>query len=153
MKKRKPTYLCFGIGKESFAVSALKVIEVLENQEITPVPNALSFLLGLISFRGNIIPVINIREKLNVKTEAKDNKEVIIIFDVILNQKKTIIAAIADEVKEVISADNEEIDEAPKIGLSFNPDFLLGTIKRDAFFHLLLDIDKVLGLTDKNIIL
>jgi purine-binding chemotaxis protein CheW len=62
--KRKNTFLSFRIGKETFAVSVQKVLEVLEKQYITEVPNVPEYVEGVINFRGKIIPVIDTPDKI-----------------------------------------------------------------------------------------
>lgn len=146
MKARKPTYLSFGLGRENYAVSTTKVLEVLEPRFVTPVPNSNDFIEGVIAFRGNIVPVVNIRQRLKIPQLVKNDQYVIIIFDAILNNKNTIIAALTDKVNEVIPANNDEIFPIQEKSISFDPTFLLGMIKHKEEFTMIFDVDKVFEL-------
>lgn len=142
-KRKKPTYLSFTLSKENYAIPTKKVLEVLEPQFITPFPNAPDYIKGIIGFRGDIIPVICLRRRLNLK-ENKNKKYVLIIFDSVLNHKKTTVAAIADNVSDIIAANNDEILLVPEKGINFDSNFATGMLKNNGNFSLILDIDLVL---------
>ena len=48
-------YLTFGIDEEEYAVSILKVKEIIEMKKITKIPNLPEYIKGIINLRGNII--------------------------------------------------------------------------------------------------
>ena len=150
--KRKNTFLSFGIGKETFAVSVQKVLEVLQKQYITEVPNVPDFVEGVINFRGRIIPVINTRLKFNLPRRSEDEKYVVIVFDIQVEEKKMLIGAVADDVKDVISFDEANILEVPEMGFNYNTDFLIGMLKNENSFTMILDIDKVFTREEVNIL-
>ena len=56
-------YLTFGIDEEEYAISILKVKEIIEMKKITKIPNLPEYIKGIINLRGNIIHIIDIREK------------------------------------------------------------------------------------------
>lgn len=145
-KKRKPSYLSFRLGKENYAVSTTKVLEVLDPLYVTPIPNSSDYIRGVISFRGNVVPVICLRKKINLDDTISPDNSVIIIFDILLNNNKTIVAAMADTVNEVIPATDDQIISIDQAGLTFNTTYILGAIKHNEEFNLLFDIDKVLAI-------
>jgi len=150
-KKRKNTFLSFRVGKETFAVSVHKALEVLEKQYITKVPNVPSYIEGVINFRGKIIPVIDTRLKFKLPKRTSDEKFVVIVFDLLIEEKKMIIGAMADSVQDVIAFDEENILEVPELGFNFNADFLTGMLKSNDTFTMILDIDKVFSTEEVNI--
>lgn len=149
--KRKNTFLSFKIGKETFAVSVGKVLEVLEKQYITEVPNVPEYIEGVINFRGKLIPVIDTRMKFNLPKRAEDDKYVVIVFDVHVEEKKMLIGAMADSVHDVISFDEENILAVPEMGFNYNAEFLLGMLKNEESFTMILDIDKVFSKVEVDI--
>ncbi len=150
--KRKNTFLSFGIGKETFAVSVQKVLEVLQKQYITEVPNVPEYVEGVINFRGKIIPVINTRLKFNLARRSEDEKYVVIVFDVKVEEKKMLIGAIADSVQDVVALEETDILEVPEIGYDYNTDFLIGMLKNETSFTMILDIDKVFSKDEVDIL-
>lgn len=145
-KKRKPTYLSFKLSKENYAISTKKVLEVLSPQPITPIPNSPDFVKGIIAFRGNMVPVVCIANKLNLNDNCESENYVIIICDVNLNKKKAILAAIANSVNEVISADDESILAPPENGMRFDKNLSSGMLKHNNNFIHILDVDKIFAL-------
>lgn len=150
--KRENTFLSFRVGKETFAVSVKKVLEVLEKQYVTEVPNVPEHVKGVINFRGEIIPVIETRLKFNLPKREEGQKYVVIVFDVHIDGKKMLIGAITDNVEDVIAPDGEDIQEVPEMGYNYNTEFLLGMLKNKQRFTMILDIDKVFSKEDVNIL-
>lgn len=152
-KKQKNTFLSFGIHKETFAVSVSKVPEVLQKQYITKIPNTPDFIKGVINFRGNIIPAVEMRTKFGLPPRKTDEKYVIIVFDLQIDDKKMMVGAIADKVNDVIAFDTNEIKPVPDLGLEYNAEFLKGMIKSGEKFIMILDIDKIFSKEEVNIIM
>ena len=151
-KKKKNTVLSFRIGKETFAVSVQKVLEVLQKQYITEVPNVPKYVEGVINFRGKIIPVIDTRLKFKMHKRKEDEKYVVIVFDVQVEGKKMLIGAVADSVQDVIALEETDILEVPEMGYGYNVDYLSGMLKNETSFTMILDIDKVFSKEDVEIL-
>ena len=151
-KKKKNAFLSFKIGKETFAVSVHKALEVLEKQYITQVPNVPSYIEGVINFRGHIIPVIDTRVKFNLPKRAANDKYVVIVFDLMVENKKMLIGAMADSVHDVIAFDEENILDIPELGFNYNTEFILGMLKNsENSFTMILDIDRVFSAEEVNL--
>jgi len=143
------TYLTFLIGHEYFAVHVSMVLEVLQKQNITTIPKTPAHILGIINFRGDIVPVIDLRSKFNLNSNKISEKYIVIVFEIPTEEGiKNIISAKADAVKDVIQINPKEIKQVPELGLNFNSQFINGAIKRDDIFILLLDIEKVFNTND-----
>jgi len=137
------TYLTFIVGNESFAVPVHNVLEVLQKQFITRVPKSPLHVLGIINFRGDILPVFDTRLKFNLPSENVEEARIVIVFELKNTTGKTSIAATADTVKDVITIHQDEIKTVPKLGLNFDSRFITGAIRRNENFILLLDTEKV----------
>lgn len=148
----KQTFLTFKMDQEFFAVNVVKVLEVLEKQQITKIPQSPDYILGIINFRGNILPVINTRVKFNLPTREIDDMNLIIIYDLSTETKNVSLAATADSVKDVIEIDENEITPVPEMGILYNAKFIKGVIRRNEEFILVLNIDKVFEMNDKEAI-
>lgn len=137
------TYLSFVIGDELFATNVTKVLEVLQKQFITKVPNAPDSIKGIINFRGEVVPVFETRVKFNLPERDLSSNYVIIILDLQSGDETMRIGAIVDRVKDVIVVDNREVQSVPSMNNNFNVEFLCGVCKLNDKFILLLDVDKV----------
>ena len=151
-KKVFESYLSFNLGDEIFAVSVKKVLEVLEMQYITKVPRTPDFIRGVINFRGEILPVFDSRMKFNLSVSQDTGRTVIIVFELKVNDKAWLIGAIADGVRDVLEISKDQIRPIPELGSKYNTDFLLGMIRSDVGFLMVLDIDKVFSVDELTLI-
>jgi purine-binding chemotaxis protein CheW len=137
------TYLSFIVCDELFAVNVTKVLEVLQKQHITKVPNVPVFIKGIINFRGEVVPVFESRVKFNLPERAEESSYVVIVLDLAGTGEILRIGAVVDKVKDVINIDDNDIKPVPKMSNDFNSEFLQGIYKLNNDFVLLLDVDKV----------
>lgn len=73
-------------------------------------------------------------------------------MSVVLDGQDITIGAIADAVQEVIEIDETQIQPAPSLGSKFKSEFILGMVKRDEQFIMMLDLDKVFLYTEATIL-
>lgn len=146
------TYLSFTICGDHYAVNVGKVLEVLQEEQITPVPNAPPFIKGIINFRGDVVPVFETRVRFNLPERAETTSYNMIILDVSEGADMFRLAAIVDKVKDVISVNDDVIKPVPTMSKDFNTSFLKGIYKLNDEFLMLLNIDKVFTDTELRII-
>ena len=137
------TYLSFIVCEELFAVNVTKVLEVLQKQHITKVPNAPDYIKGIINFRGEVVPVFESRAKFSLPDRDYEESHVVIVFDMSNSTDEFRIGAIVDKVKDVINIDSIEIKPVPHMSKDFNSNFLEGIYKTNDDFIMLLDVEKV----------
>jgi purine-binding chemotaxis protein CheW len=140
--KHKNTYLSFRLGKEIFAISVKKVLEVLQKQYITEMPEMPEYIKGVINFRGDILPVVDARVKFKMKTSDLESY-VIIVLEITDNDRDIRVCALVDSVKDVISVDDHEIKPIPEMGLKYSAEYLNGMIKSAESFITILNVDKI----------
>jgi purine-binding chemotaxis protein CheW len=148
----KQANVSFRLNNELFAISAFKVLEVLEQQRITQIPNAPAYIKGVINFRGDVLPVIDMRRKFGMPDRTEDQKFVIIVLDLKSGNDTLQLGAMADSVKDVIEIDERDLKPVPKMGSSYNSEFILGMIHTDNGFIMLLDADKVFSMEELSIL-
>lgn len=146
------SFLSFQLEDETFAVNVHKVLEVLEKQHITKVPNAPHYIKGVINFRGEVIPVIESRDKFNMSPRVNNDKIVIIVLDVKKKGNNIMVAAIADQVRDVLEIKPDQIAEVPEMGSNYNTEFITGMVKVDDGFMMILDIDKIFSEEEINLL-
>jgi len=146
-------YLTFTLGDEHFAIGIEKVREVLDFTTITRVPRMPEHLLGVINLRGNVVPVIDLRLKLEMSAIEKTVDTCIMIVDVDMSGKSVNVGMLADSVQEVIDIDPSQIQPPPQLGSRVNTEFIRGMGKRhDEGFLIILDIDRVLSDDDATVL-
>jgi purine-binding chemotaxis protein CheW len=102
----------FTIGKEQFGVDILMVQEIIRSAPITSVPNSPDFIEGVINLRGNIIPVIELRKRLNLFQKDSVSKESWIL---ILDINGRVTGFIVDSVTRVLKILESTIEPPPEV--------------------------------------
>lgn len=146
------TYLSFTICGDHYAVNVAKVLEVLQEEHITPVPNAPSYIRGIINFRGDVVPVFETRVRFNLPGRGSSESYNIIVLDVSEGADMFRLGAVVDKVKDVISIDDTDIKPVPAMSKEFNTNFLQGIYKLQNEFIMLLNVEKVFSGTELTII-
>jgi len=138
-------YLTFKLGKEKYGLGIHKVIEIIEMQDVTPVPRTPDYVRGVINLRGIIHPVIDLNQKFGMGRTEETDITCIVIVVVEREDSQEQFGVIVDEVSEVEDIDDEDIDETPSLGTKVNEEFIMGMAKNDGNVKMLLDIEKVLS--------
>jgi len=147
------TFFSFRLGHESFAVTILRVREVLEYLKPTRVPKTQKHMIGVINLRGNVVPVVDLRTLFGMPQGERTVHSAIIILDVGLRDEQVTIGALVDSVREVIDIKDSDIEPPPRIGMGLNTDFIKGMGRYAEEFLIILDVDKVFsieGLMEKQ---
>jgi len=132
----------FTIGKELFGVDILMVQEIIRAAPITPVPNSPEFVEGVINLRGNILPVIDLRKRLNLLSSEIDLKDTWIL---ILDIQNKITGFIVDSVTEVIKIQESTIEAPPDIiKAGLESQYLRGVCDIGEHLLILLDFKRIL---------
>jgi purine-binding chemotaxis protein CheW len=143
---KKTSYINFKIGKESFAVSVYKVLEIIQFENLTRIPNTSQYVLGVLNFRGSIVPIIDMHKRFNVRKKNDDN--MIIVVDIENKDNGAMMGLLVDEVTDVIEIGYKDIRSVPEIGIKYNPEFLEGIVERNEDFIMVLNTDRVLNVTE-----
>lgn len=138
-------YVVFNLDKEEFGIDIMNVKEIIPYQESLHVPNTPDFIEGIINYRGNVIPIINLKKRFKLKTRdtTKDTRIIVIT----LGEKE--IGFIVDEASQTIRIDDDQIDPAPSIISEIDRRYIIGVGKIDEG-RLLILLDLVKVLTDKE---
>lgn len=140
--------LAFTLGTEEYGVDILKVQEIRGHDPVTRIANAPDFLKGVVNLRGNIVPIVDLRQRFHLPTAANDGVNVVIV----LNIAGRIIGMVVDSVSDVIRLGLDDIRPAPPLGSGFDSDFLLGLGTIDERMLILLDIERLLSSSELGLV-
>ena len=136
-------YLTFRLENELLALEVSRVREVLDLCAITRVPRTPEFMRGVINLRGTVIPVIDLRQKFSMSRTESTIEARIVVMEINLDGKETVVGILTDSVHDVIDINNDKIDASPETGTRWRREYINGIGKHDDHFILLLDIDRV----------
>jgi purine-binding chemotaxis protein CheW len=138
-------YLTFMIGGEEYAISLLKVKEIIEYDTVTGVPRTPEWIRGVINLRGSVVPVVDLAVKLRQAPSVAGKLTCIVITEVECEGEATVMGIMADSVRQVIDLNPQEIEPPPTFGTRVKVDYLLGMARSGKKFCLILDTEKVLS--------
>src|SRR5258708_9053313 len=146
---RVQQYLTFMIGSEEYAVSLLRVKEIIEYDTVTQVPKTPEWIRGVINLRGSVVPVIDLAVKFRQAPSVAGKLTCIVITEILSGAQRgeeaAVMGIMADSVRQVIDLRPQDIEEPPTFGTRVKVDYLLGMARSGKKFCLLLDTEKVLS--------
>lgn len=131
-------YLFFRIADESYGIGIRHILEIIELQKISQVPDMPSYVKGVINLRGKVIPVVDLRLRFGLVERPYDDRTCIVVADI----TRTTIGFIVDTVEEVIEIPETQVEEAPKFRTQSGKDrYISGMGKVGEAVKILLDVE------------
>ena len=134
--------LAFRLADEEYAVDILMIKEIIRPMEITRVPRRAAFIRGIISLRGTVIPIFDLRTRLGL-TESVSNRSTRIL---VVGLEKGLVGVIADSVTEVVKVRMQDIEPPPAVGGGSSSGHLKGVTRVNGRLLILLDLEKAITL-------
>ena len=128
----------FSLKEEIFCLDILKVQEIIRGTDITPVPHTPSFVDGVITLRGKIVPVIDLRTRFGMMRSEHSNATRVIV----INVKHILLGLVVDAVHEVTVLPESAISPATHMGNEMN-DYVSGVGKLHGRLVTLVDVDAI----------
>ena len=125
--------LVFSVADKQYGVNILQVREVVRMRQVTPVPDVAAFIEGVISLRGKVIPLINLRKKLGFPAQADASNRI-----VVTRVQANWVGVVVDKVKDVVTFQPEEITQPDDMLKSAR--YLKGVVNLDSNLVLIVDI-------------
>lgn len=139
-------FIIFSVGSEEYGLNVLRVQEIIRYLTPTKVPHAPSFVEGVIDFRGEVIPVLNLRNRFNLPPKEYDPFSVIIVIET--NGK--IVGLTVDQVSDIINIPKDQIHPAPDFASQTNTRYLTSLGKLGERLILIIDLDKIMDLNEQE---
>lgn len=131
-------WVTFKLDNETYGINVMRVQEVLRYTEIAPVPGAPSYVLGIINLRGNVVTVIDTRQRFGLdSSDVNDNTRIVII-----EADKQVVGILVDSVAEVVYLRQSEIETAPNVGNEESAKFIQGVCNKNNELLILVELEK-----------
>ncbi len=135
--------LSLTLDGQLFALDASCVREILDVTPVTEVPSANPFANGLINVRGKVLPLADLRHPLAMEKRGATIDTRIVVIEIDLGGDLTTVGILADKVHEVTDIPQASIEETPRIGMAWRPEFIRCIGKRGDDFVIVLDIARI----------
>jgi purine-binding chemotaxis protein CheW len=134
--------LAFQLADEEYAIDILMIKEIIRSLEITHVPRRPPVIKGIISLRGTIIPIYDLRTRLGLTESPPTRNTRILVVDL----NKGLIGFIADRVTEVVKVKGKDVEPPPATGDGMAAGHLKGITRVNGRLIILLNLTKAVTL-------
>ena len=132
----------FRLDKELYAIDVMSVQEVLRYTEITPVPGAPAFVLGIINLRGNVVTIIDTRSRFGLGPfDINDNSRIIIV-----ETHGQVLGLLVDSVAEVVYVSDTEVEKTPNVGNEESSKYIQGVCNKNKELLILVELQNFVNL-------
>ena len=140
--------LVFVLGAEEYGVDILKVQEIRGCDKVKPIPRAPAYLKGVMSLRGIVVPVVDLRVKFNLAEARYDDFTVMVVLRI----SGRVIGLVVDAVADVVQLGAGDIKPPPQLGSIVDGSYIAGLATPGERMVLLLDIEKLLSSGELNLL-
>jgi len=138
-------YLTFELANEDYGVDILRVQEIRGWDTVTRIPNAPSYVKGVLNLRGAIVPIFDLRERFGLSFQEYTKDTVVIVLRIKSHTGMRIMGVIVDAVSDVLNASCDGLVNAPDFGGRVATEFIVGLVSAGDKMVMLLDVDKLLS--------
>jgi purine-binding chemotaxis protein CheW len=142
-------HVVFSIDQQVYGIEILKIREVVSYRKITPLPNVVGFVKGIINLRGVILPVFDLRDKFNLPKTAYTHYHTIIVMEI----SGRVVGIIVDEISDVVELLPDEVQAATNLPPGIKAEYIQGIGKKESDeLIILLDVDRLLSAKELEIL-
>lgn len=134
----------FTLEDETYGINVMQVQEVLREIEVAPVPGAPHYVTGIINLRGNVVSVIDARNRFGLPAKESTDLTRIIVIEL----EQHIIGILVDSVAEVVDIKRSEIETAPNVGTDDTSKYIDGVVSQEDKLLILVDLNRLLSIEE-----
>ena len=147
MERNERKILTFLINDEYYAADIIEVERILGYEELTSLPEAPTYLIGLMKYEGSILPVISLRRKFNLQDDVNANNKIIVV-----KKEDNRVGILVDQVTEVKSIDMRRMEKPYYISCAISSRYIEGILKEENNIIILLNLENILTSNEKELI-
>ena len=133
-------YLAFHLGDEEYALDIKRISEIIKVREFTDIPRAPEFILGIISLRGVVVPVFDLRRRLNLGVS-----EMLPTSRIVVCQLEDVsVGLLVDSINQVVDLVDDEVEPPPGVLSGLDREMVSGLGRCQGRMIILLNIHSVL---------
>ena len=134
-------YLAFHLGDEEYALDIIRISEIIKVREFTDVPRTPEFVLGIISLRGVVVPVFDLRRRLNLGvSELMPTTRI-----VVCQQDDMAVGLLVDSINQVVNLTDDEVEPPPGVLSGLDREMVSGIGRYQGRMIILLNLQSALN--------
>lgn len=140
--------LYFKIDNDLFAIETKYIIETLSFSKITKVPQATKNAKGIVNFRGDILPIIDVKKKIYNDENAESTSNNVVVVEVNNNDLHQTIGFIVDKVIGVLDIPLTKVQTIPEIDCKYQVKYMSGMFELNGEFVMIINVDLLFSLQE-----
>ena len=133
-----------GLGEEKFALDAGLVREIIDPVPVTKVAGARAFVPSVINVRGNVIPLADLRIRFGMPQPENSADTRIVVIELELDGEPVLVGVTADKVYEVTEISQTDVQQTPRVGMHWKPEFIRFIAKWREEFVIVPNMERIL---------
>ena len=138
--------ITFRVGPETFVMDIMAVRQIIPYAGSTSVPTAPSFVEGIIVLRNEVIPIIDLRDRLYPTLPERADQPLILIT----HSSAGVIGLKVDEVRRIVTVPSEALLPPPPLVKGIRGELLIAVVPQGDEVYLLIDLENVLTTDEKR---
>jgi purine-binding chemotaxis protein CheW len=134
-----------GLGEEKFALDAGLVREIIDPVPVTKVAGARSFVPSVINVRGNVIPLADLRIRFGMAQTENSADTRIVVIEIEIDNEPVLVGLTADKVYEVTEISQAHVQQTPRVGMHWKPEFIRFITKWREEFVIVPNMERILN--------
>jgi purine-binding chemotaxis protein CheW len=134
-----------GLGDEKFALDAGLVREIIDPIPPTKVAGAKAFLPSVINVRGNVIPLADLRIRFGMPMSEDSADTRIVVIEIDVDNDPVLVGVKADKVYEVTEISRTDVQQTPRVGMHWKPEFIRFITKWREEFVIVPNMERILN--------
>jgi purine-binding chemotaxis protein CheW len=134
-----------GLGDEKFALDAGLVREIIDPVPATQVAGAKPFVGNVINVRGNVIPLADLRIRFGMPAGEDSADTRIVVIEIDLDNEPVLVGLTADKVYEVTEISRTDVQQTPRVGMHWRPEFIRFITKWREEFVIVPNMERILN--------
>lgn len=134
-----------GLGEEKFALDAGLVREIIDPVPVTKVAGARAFVPSVINVRGNVIPLADLRIRFGMPQLDNSVDTRIVVIELELDGEPVLVGVTADKVYEVTEISQTDVQQTPRVGMHWKPEFIRFIAKWREEFVIVPNMERILN--------
>ncbi|SCB27223.1 purine-binding chemotaxis protein CheW [Bradyrhizobium shewense] len=134
-----------GLGEEKFALDASLVREIIDPVPVTKVAGARAFVPSVINVRGNVIPLADLRIRFGMPQLDDSADTRIVVIELELDGEPVLVGVTADKVYEVTEISQTDVQQTPRVGMHWKPEFIRFIAKWREEFVIVPNMERILN--------
>jgi purine-binding chemotaxis protein CheW len=133
--------ISFTVGGEEYGLDLLRVKEVIRIRQVTWLPKAPACVKGIINLRGEVIPIVDLRERFGLAQQESTALTRVIVVEV----EGRPVGMVVDSASQVVRVPADQFDDPPQVMGRGTQDFITAVGKVDDHLVIMIDVDRILS--------